>query len=305
MKKRIYCLLIGVLCLLMLAACGTQSGDNSGDNTDPQNTEVDILKEIDTANVNETLLSKYGKVAYRSTYTDADGTVESGYCYMDADRYVYETETYVYIDEDGDVYGFDDNEKKAFRYLFVDGSYDGFAANNVLLANFEYLGDIEKVVSKEEKDGVLTVTTTVEDADYLREYEGYYAYEDGVIASVKTVYEVDAETYEVITIRAYAIMADSTEKVAFENVRVDNPETYVVDEQLSALVNSEDKRTVTVIAHPGTENEKTYSASIGKGNAISVYLPEDSEQVLYADAECTTVYENNGDMDADMTAYYK
>ena len=102
MKKRIFCLLIGVCCLFMLVACGaksgansngnteTQSGANSNDNTENQNAEVDLLKKVEMANKEDALLAKYGKVAYRHVYTYGDGHSESSYRYLDADRYVVE-----------------------------------------------------------------------------------------------------------------------------------------------------------------------------------------------------------------------
>lgn len=129
--------------------------------------------------------------------------------------------------------------------------------------------------------------------------------DEGSLVNLETVYELDAKNYEVITMKTYVVKTDDTEIQVNDVTRVTNPETYVVDEEIINIINSEDKRTVTVIAYPGTDQEKTYSASIGKGNIIFMYLPEDGAQTLYVDAECTTVYEGGADLNEDLTVYYK
>lgn len=303
MKKRISCLLIGVCCLLMFVACGTQSGANSNDNTENQNAEVDLLKKVEKANTDEALLAKYGKVAYRHVYTYGDGHSESSYRYLDADRYVVEDGPYIDIVEDGEIYGFD--TYVVFRSVFVEDCFAEYAKQYPSVTNFQYSADIEKIESQEEKNDVLTVVTSTQDAAILTDWETNSGFEEGLVASVEFVYELDAKTYELIAMTTYVVKADGTKINVCESVRVDNPETYVVDEQISKIINSEDKRTLTVIAHPGTEQEKTYSASIGKGNGIIVCLPEDADKTLYLDAECTTVYEGGADLNADLTLYYK
>lgn len=302
-EKRICCILLGILCLFQLTSCGNKGTESVDGESIIQNIESNILKEMENANSEETLLAKYDKVAFRYTYTYADGVVDSEYCYKDADRYVRETDYGVEIDENGDVYGFSDEIKRAYRYAFVEDAYTDYKNEYSDLDYYVY-SEEETILSQEEKDGIITLhTNAIADKDSVEECAGYYFFEEGVVDHFEMSYKVDAQTNEIIECILFAIMSDGTEQTVVESERILNPEKYVVDEQLKELIFGGEQRTVTITAYPGSARETVYTQKVSKGSGFQLYFPEGGQ--LYADAECTTKFEGGSDLTVDIQLYYK
>lgn len=289
MRKRICYVLLSVFCLLLLVSCGS--------------TQANILKEIESANSDETLVAKYGKIAFRHTHTYADGSVESSYYYQDADRHVSETPYYLEIDENGDIYGLDYNSNRAYRWVFVGDSYTGFEKKWCGLAFYAYMKG-ETILSQEEKDGIITLhTNMMKDKDSVDEYAGSYFFEEGVVDHFEMIYKLDAQTNEIIEYTTFAVLPDGTKQVVLECERVLDPEKYVVDEQLKELIFGGEQRTLTITAYPGSDQETVYTQTVSKGSAFQIYWPEEGQ--VYEDVECTKQFEGASDVTVDVNLYYK
>lgn len=301
MRKRICCVLLSVLCLLQLTSCGNKGAGDSA----PQNTEVNVLKEMESANSNETLSAKYDRVAFRFTYTYADEVVISEYYYQDADRYVSEAGDWVEIDENGDVYGFDDETKLAHRGVFLEDAYADYKNTHYGLAYYEFDPN-EVILSRDEKDGIISLyTKIIRDKDSVDEFAGYYLFEAGAVDHFEVSYKVDAQTYEIIEYIQFAVLTDGTKRSIIECVRVQDPEKYVVDEQLKKLIFGDEQRTLTITTYPGTAKETVYTQTVSKGSVFAIYSPRET-LLLYTDAECTTLYSvEDPDLTADLNLYYK
>lgn len=319
--KRKYVILVGILCVSLFAACGKRGEENMGGTQDvqdtqdvqetqdaqnaqdTQDTETDLLKKMEAANREETLLQKYEKAAFISTYTYADGEVFSQYNYADSQRSVVENDYSIAIDEQGDVYGFDNEEKIFYHALFTDGSYEPYIQTYLHLPGYT-IEEKETTVNQEEKDGIIELSTSIVDKSYVEEVAAAYWYEDGTVESLAYEYEIDAESYEITRLYLYAVLPDGERTKLYACERVADPETYLVDEQIHSAVFEGDMRTVTLTENPGTKQEKVYTQTVSKGNDIQVFLPPDHSGELYLDAACTTRYEGGADRNEDLDVYY-
>lgn len=295
MKKRIGYVLLSVFCLLLLVSCGS--------------TQANILKEMESVNSDETLVAKYDKIAFRYTYTYADGEVESAYYYQDADRHVSETDYYLEIDENGDLYGFDYELNKPYRCVFVEDAYTDYEKDWCGLTYYVYV-EGETILSQEEKDGIITLhTNAMTDKDSVDEYASGYLFEEGVVDHFEMSYKVDAQTNEIIEYTTFAVLPDGTKQTVVECERVLNPEKYVVDEQLKEFIFGGEQRKITITAYPGTDQETVYTQTVSKGSAFQIYWPDGGQ--VYEDVECTKQFQSASDMTedvnltVDVNLYYK
>ena len=62
-----------------------------------------------------------------------------------------------------------------------------------------------------------------------------------------------------------------------------------------------DRRNVTLILDPGTENETVFKTTTLKDDRVRIYMPAGYQ--LYTDPECTTLYNGNTDHCEDLTLY--
>lgn len=294
MKRNVVLVLLAVILLV-----GCMSGCAKKDNA--------VLKQIDAANTTEALVKNNGRVAYRNSFYLTDGSVLSGYAYKDGNRYVVEDDYGVMIDENGDVYGFDTERNKTYRYLFTEGMYEEYAADPMSQPLTLYMYDeAEKVVTSEEKDGVLYIET--ENEYFLQEFAediAYAGYDMEDVESMTLAYEADAKSLELLKIENKLKLKDGKEVVLADVVRVMDCEEYQPDEQLMAEVFSDDARSVTIITDAGTENEKSYTQTIGKDGEIIPSFGEEFEYALYLDPECTEEFEGAEENPKEATYYLK
>lgn len=309
--KRKYAVLVGImLCASLLAACGKQGGENKGsmetqDTEEAQDAGTVLMQKLEAANSEEALLQKSEKVAFISAYSYADGIVVSQYNYADSQRAVVENDFGTVIDEQGDVYGFDNEEKRIFHVLFTDGAYEPYRESYQLGMTVFRIDGREKVVDWEEKDGIIALSTSIEDKSFVDGMATGYLYEDGAVESLIYEYEIDAESYEITRIYLYAVLPDGDKVELYRSEREAAPETYVVEEQIHSAVFEGDMRTVTLTENPGTEQEKVYTQTVSKGNDIQVCLPPEHSGELYLDAACTMLYEGGADTNENLDFYYK
>lgn len=322
--KRRHVVLVGIMCLSLLAACGKQGEENKGsmetqdteeaqetqdmeetqDTEDTQDTGTDLIQKLEAANSEEALMQKNEKVAFTAAYSFADGTVASQYNYADSQRAVVENDYCIVIDEQGDVYGFNNEEKTTFHALFADGAYEPYRESYQLSMTIFKADDREKVVDWEEKDGIIELSTSIKDKSFVDEMTAGYLYEDGAVESLIYEYEIDAKSYEITKSYLYAVLPDGDKVEMHRSERVADPETYVVEEQIHSAVFEGDMRKVTLTENPGTKQEKIYTQTVSKGNEIQVNLSPGHSGELYLDAACTVPYEGGADKNEDLDLYY-
>lgn len=262
--------------------------------------EEGILELMRDANSNSTFQENGRIVAYRADTYDVENGVHSAYAYLDPDRVVYECEEYIEINEKGDVYGFKTDDKKIYRYLFVDDSE--------IYREIEITGYIqnpdEVFVEKIEQGGDLIVHTMDEDPDSvaaLADTLSFYGYEVPETIMVMNEYILDPETYEIKKYSVYVNMGGE-DILMIENNRIEDPDVYEVAPELTDTINAEDSRVVTVIADPGTDDETIYKQTIARGCSIIIY-PSMDHPNLYFDEACTQPFTGGVDPNEDMTVY--
>lgn len=281
--------------VIMLAGCGKQ-----------EQTDSNLLKEMETANQVDAFLEKYGVLAYRDTISYADGTSENIYCYLEPDRYIYESAEGIIICENGEGYGFINKTQRAYRFLFVEDAYEAYFQRKYDGTKFFELDEYNKyevITSQEEKDGIVTVQTEITDKAFIDDYMEYHEYEPGDIEKIEYIYTVDAKSREIYTMKGTALTADGESMVFSDFERVLEIEAYQVDEQLTEAVFGGERRTLTLIVDVGTDAEQTYTQTISKGNRLKIKLPSDYDQTIYWDTEYTQEYDIDDDCNEDVTLY--
>lgn len=294
MKKLI--VIFMAVAMLCVTACGGKKG-NEGD-------MKEMLQRMETANSNEALMKNNDRVAYQIIYYYADGSEESSYIYMDHDRFAWEGPWGVVIDEKGEVYGFDDIEKMAYRHLFMEDTYEEFKQANEWLVLYAY-GEKEVVISSEEKEGVLYMQTEYPEVELYATDIEYSEYDVNDVEKIYLEYEVNPDTAEMLRMKWGICTKDGERFPVFETVRQLDCEKYEPDGQLVECVFGTDSRTVTLIADAGTAEEKVYTQTVTKGSSVMVIFNPAFEQALYLDAECTQLYEGGTDNTEDATYYVK
>lgn len=296
MKKRmIVTSLMLAVSLFGLSACGKSK------------TEDSILMQLETANTTDALMENNERAAFTTSCYLADGNVDSSYAYKDQERFVLEDAYGIVVDENKDVYGFDNEMQAAYRYLYIENAYDELSDADFdayILAGYAY-SENEKLVSTEERDGVLVIHTEYNKVEDYEETIIYCGYDMADVENVMMEYEADATTKELLKMVCKIKTKEGAEPVLFETVREMDCEEYQLDEQLTEAIFGEDNRTVTVIGDVGTDNEKVYTQTVGKGSYVIVVPNHEYEEVVYFDPECTEAKENDGDPFADATFYLK
>ena len=284
--KKILVLIICAACLC-LSACGVNNDEN-------------VLEKIRDVNLNSAFREKGQTVAFRADIYDAEGGIDSSYAYLDPDRVVYESADRTEINENGDIFGFDNYENNYYRYLFL---YDSAKDFEVEVTGYIRNPD-ETVLSVSKKDGDLVVRAQDGGEDNLANMAGmmtYYGYDVPETFTIINEYILDQKTYEIKCYNVYANFG-ADDILLIENKRIDDPEVYEVDSKLIEAIKAEDSRVLTIIADPGADNETVYKQSIAKGCIIHVGLSSEHSS-LYTDEACTQEYAGGADLNNDLTLY--
>ena len=283
--KKIFTLLTVFVMLVSLTSC---AGDKIN------------MKKVVEANKTENLLEKYENVyiigsvngeKYVEYYLTEDLSYEEG-----GGRATYLADDMSYMYSDG--------KFSRLAYFTRDGLLDN-AERREEKYEYVFLSEDslhEKILSVSEADGKITVATEMDEKtlDKIAGQEG--------MVSFSGKYVIDAKTYELISGEGTFVGADgTTTTLAAEFIynSADAPEKLAT--MLEYADQEEDIRTATFVFNPGTRKEKTECLKVPRGIGISLANTVESVKSygLYANAECTEGYVNNGDYDSDTTVYIK
>ena len=149
-----------------------------------------------------------------------------------------------------------------------------------------------------EKDGFIIVTC-IADLDKI-------FVSDEVVSCVET-YTIDATTREMTSVKTVYTFEDGSVEEGIITITRDVEAPEGAKAFLEYAQETENMRTVTIVSNPGTENEKIDSIQVSKGLHISLSPDWSVEEAmtLYADAACTQLFEDEWDVDTDLTIYVK
>ena len=263
--------------------------------------EASVLDRITEANQLETILLSSPQVEMKADLYDAQGNITSWYRYADESLLVSETDAAITIHRDGQVFGFDNVEKRPYIILFLDNTQaentmDGFSYRSV---------QGERVQSCMESNGALAVQTVVDDPEILNTYQEMLfemGYENAQLKQICFSYVLDARTYRIKSQALFTELTDGSMLLLSEVRCLEQTQPYEIDPQLLDMLFSQDLRTVTVIADPGTQDETMYSVQVGKGCMVQVFCSPEHPN-LYLDRECTQPVEFIDDYDSDLLLY--
>ena len=161
----------------------------------------------------------------------------------------------------------------------------------------------EEVLSVEEQDGLLTVTTrpSEEKRQSILEDE-YAAMEDRDKIQFRIVYVLDADTLELMSITDYDTLPDGSEVKAYELLfayDVDLPYAEEIAAIQAHLDAASDYRSTTFVLDEGTAYEVRYTYITPKGDGC--FMPEEitKDGIPYRiDAERSTLTNEAKDNDA-------
>ena len=267
----------------------------------PQAEEASILDRIVAANQLDTILASGQRIGMKADLYDAQGNITSWYRYADKNLRVAETEAAITIHRNGQVFGFDNEEKRPFIILFLDNTQEENTRDGISY----YPVQGERVLTCMEDKGELVVQTVVDDPEMLNTYQEMLfelGYENAQLKQICFSYILDAETYRIKRQSLLTELKDGSTLLLSEVRCMMETEPYEIDGQLLDMLFSQDKRTVTVIADPGTADETVYEAQVGKGCMVQVFCSAEHPN-LYLDAECTQPEEFIDDYDSDLLLY--
>lgn len=263
--------------------------------------EASVLDRITEANQLETILLSSQRVGLKEDMYDAQGNITSWYCYADENLRVSESDAAITIYQNGQVFGFDNEEKRPFLSLFLDNTQEENTGDGI--SYYPLQG--ERVLTCTEDKGELAVQTVVDDTeilDFCQQLLFELGYENAQLERICYSYVLDAQTYRIKSETMFTELADGSTLLLSEVRYMEQTEPYEIEPQLLDMLFSQDKRTVTVIADPGTADENLYEVQVGKGCAVYVF-PSAEHPNLYLDAACTQPVESIDDYDSDLLIY--
>lgn len=304
LKKKIGVLgMMLVLTSAILAGCGgKEQVTDSSQKISAEQEDISLLKDMEEINTLDSMVERNGRVFYTLKEIMADGTDVSYTVYQDQTRYVEVDQYGILIEENGDVYGMDIEQDDHFPFhaLFIGDAYEDFMENYKVVSIYGY-DEREKIISNDIRDGVIYLETEIP-KESVEEYYTAYGYTSDEVDYILSEYEIDSETKEILDLKVY--MVSGEKKMFCSEVILDREcEEYVPDKEITDGVFGDDLRTLYAVVDAGTADEKTYTQTVTRGNYIVFYIPEEYEEELYADAECTE--EAEIDSTKDQKVYLK
>ena len=149
-----------------------------------------------------------------------------------------------------------------------------------------------------ERDGLIIVSCTA-DIDEI--------YTDDAVVSCVETYTLDAKTREIISVKTVYTYADGTIEEGTAIVTRDGEMPEGAQAFLAYEGEDVEMRTVTIVSHPGTEDERTDVVRAPKGLLISLSPEWDDERIatMYEDAACTQPISVTPDPNLDATVYVR
>lgn len=283
MKKRLAWMLVLVL-TVSLIACGGQKL---------------TMKQLIEANQIGPRLENHDSISVCSTI---GGNLYTAY-YL-TDTYSYEkTENWSMYVTDDMGYGYQDGLYAGIvcltRYGLVDyADYRAGKYEDVIVSQESLM---EKIQSVEETENQITVSCFM-DEKKLEKIVG-----DERAHSLETTYVLDADTYGIKTISGILTLDDSTTTDVYLECSYNEEMPEEIKKFLEYEDQTEDLRTIALVFHVGTKDEKAEYVQVPRGLSLWLVLPEDAKEgfSVYADAACTVPHESNGDYTSDVTVYIK
>lgn len=300
MTNKIIVLFLSAVLLMSLAGCGpsapegetesqlpgqTPPQENPASESEDRAPEADILSRFYKAQVIREILAHHENVSENVTYYNSQGDVMvSIYQYADSKTVVREdSNSNIDIQYQDGFYIYDPEVPDEIQVFFgMEGVAEAEWENRTNDV-FEF-GPTEGEMLTEvtEADGRLAITVVSE----VKAGE-VFGWEDAIEPGTQTVYtiELDAETFMAYEGTAYVRLPDGTEKQYCESHFSYDVTPYEPSEEMLQVINGTDK-TLTLIADPGTEQEKTYVKSCGENGELYV-MPAEGYSKLYEDEACT------------------
>ncbi|MBQ7624874.1 MAG: hypothetical protein IJS65_06350 [Clostridia bacterium] len=277
-----------LLCALVLSAflCGCAKPE-------PKSTGLTSAM-IAEANTLEKYLARYESVFAENT--DINGTVRASYADRSGSGFI-ELGSETFFVKDGSVLLYSQGE---YCGVIDEGKYNVLDDYISIAPEFTAL---ETVVSEEEKDGTLFVTTvtTGDSVDTLLADVGITEKsEEG--DKIVLNYELEPGTLMMKSCESKYLSVKAGEKVLYK-VRVvyDRPQPVKMAE-FEKTYDEGEKRTVTVIRDPGKPEETAFTCTLPKG--LQVMLAADNDVYeIYTDPEGKEILSAPTPRDVDVTVY--
>ena len=297
MNRTVFRLGAAALCLAGLMGCGAEPQPEAED--DQALTPETAIAAMVEANTDEAIMGRHERFAIQGEMILQSGETFYLDQYWDKDLFYTDTD-YEWIVQTADrAYGYDKLLEGPVEYLPIGYTMEtGFG----LTDDFH---DTEIVDSMEEVDGQLVIHSHEDKQDWMDDVLAMYSYEPEEVQQFLYEYAVDPDTLELRAAAISAVLTDGSTQLFQKLEATPDPEAFVPDEEVTALVHSEDTRTLTVVLGPGTEQEKVQTYQVGKGVAAFFLLSEDMDPVVYTDAACTAPIEEDLDPTVDHTVYLK
>ncbi|MDO4337967.1 MAG: hypothetical protein Q4C91_07745 [Eubacteriales bacterium] len=266
--------------------------------------DADVLDNFMEAHKISSILEQHDNVALNVIYYDPEGNVETSvYQYADNETIVLENDdSYLDIQYRDGYYLYDPDTDDKVQAVF---GMEGVAEtqweermNNGFSFDYTEDEDDEILELTESENRIILKVASEADPEY------YPGWEDEIEADTRSVYELelDSETYMVYEAVSYLKKADGTELKEAEYHFSYDVAPYEPSEEMLQVINGTDN-VVTLIADPGTEQEKTYVKSCGENGRLAVMLADGYENI-YEDEACTRVREESEET-GERTVYTK
>jgi len=155
-------------------------------------------------------------------------------------------------------------------------------------------------------NGQLLIDTTNIDEASLADFAEDYGCEVGTLEKIAFHYTVNAKNYEILKMSTVVHFKDGTSTTCIQLTRLENYSDYMPDTKVIQDTKDLEKRTVTLIANPGTEKEESFQFSIPKGYAYTPVFSGEYDGKIYADPECTEKLKQDlEDLTKDVVGYLK
>lgn len=255
------------------------------------------MEQVVEANMAENLLKHYD--SYYLKFTSANGETEM---YKDAEMFYYANAAGEYLRTDSiDYDNFDNGEYTKYMYVEREPFVSDSEVNSLMNVEVTLEEEIQEI--KQEGENIIFSTKLPE--EWHAEIAEAMGVEllDGDYPLIQ--YTLDAKTYAVLKSSETIMHKDGTEGAVFVTEAEYNAERpEAAKKLLDRATATENIRTLTIIANPGTDQEKEYKETVLKGEKIVPYFPDDTWK-LYTDAECTQEKTEPADLQADATYYAK
>jgi len=304
---------------VLFAGCGTAVSSSSSTASQPSEPQVSLevpasssapqlpevtMAKVAEANTGKAFLEAYGKVSKNVTeYNWYDHDKYTAMFYIEGDENeqstAYEDSNgYVEITTGGKGYVYNPSAARSSVRCYFGDEYEDTLEQSVELFVFQEM-DYEKIVSTKLNNAgdTLELVTEYDVADDLEYYKETYGIENGTI---RNVYQLDPETLRIRELKVK--LADGGASSPICDIVVNTETSYIVPDELTAIMRPAKTRSVSFVMDPGTSSEQTIEENIASEAAISFMVPDGYK--VYADKDCTQLYISNN-KSGDETVYLK